>query len=48
MQNQKKTKFVLLSPHDEIHSYGLRSLSAYLKNKGVDVSLNILSDPESI
>jgi anaerobic magnesium-protoporphyrin IX monomethyl ester cyclase len=39
MSNDKSPKLVLISPHDEIHSYGLRSLSAYLKSRDVEVSL---------
>jgi radical SAM superfamily enzyme YgiQ (UPF0313 family) len=32
-------KFVLISPYEEIHSCGVRAISSYLKDKGINVTL---------
>jgi radical SAM superfamily enzyme YgiQ (UPF0313 family) len=32
-------KFVLISPYEEIHSCGVRAISSYLKEKGIQVNL---------
>lgn len=39
MLRQQQVKFVLISLYEEIHSYGVRSLAAFLKSKGVHVTL---------
>jgi len=39
MSGNKQIKFVLISPYEEIHSCGVRAISSYLKNKGVQVKL---------
>lgn len=38
-ESRNSANLVLISPYAEIHSYGVRSLAAYLKAKGVTVKL---------
>lgn len=39
MLAQNNVNFILISLYEEIHSYGVRSLAAYLKSKGVNVAI---------